>query len=69
MDQYYSNHAEAVNTILFNTKNVLGRNAGILIAWIAFSVGATALLTWLGRHEKVRKYRDGLINKITSKPQ
>ncbi|KAG8770284.1 hypothetical protein FRC12_004382 [Ceratobasidium sp. 428] len=63
----FFNHAEAVNTILFNTKNVLGRNAGILIAWIALSVCTTAGLTWLQRHEKVERYRAGIISRISSK--
>jgi hypothetical protein len=61
-----SNHAEAVNTILFNTKNVLGRNAGVLIAWAALSTFTTVGLTWYGRREKVAKYRAGLINKVSS---
>jgi hypothetical protein len=69
LDNAGSNHAQAVNTILFNTKNVLGRNAGVLIAWVVLSVFTTAGLTWLGRHEKVEKYRAGLMSKISSKPQ
>ncbi|KEP51553.1 putative nitrosoguanidine resistance protein SNG1 [Rhizoctonia solani 123E] len=65
----FFNHGEAVNTILFNTKNVLGRNAGVLIAWAALSTVTTAGLTWYRRRDQVAKYRAGLTNQASGKPE
>jgi hypothetical protein len=45
----YSNHASAVRTILFDTKNLLGRNAGVLFAWIGLSMITISLLVWVKR--------------------
>ncbi|CAE6418346.1 unnamed protein product [Rhizoctonia solani] len=65
----FFNHGEAVNTILFNTKNVLGRNAGVLIAWAALSTVTTTGLTWYRRREQVAQYRAGLANKASGQPE
>ncbi|EUC54918.1 nitrosoguanidine resistance protein SNG1, putative [Rhizoctonia solani AG-3 Rhs1AP] len=43
----FYNHAVAVRTILFDTKNLLGRNAGVLFAWIGLSMIAISFLVWL----------------------
>ncbi|KAJ1305782.1 hypothetical protein OPQ81_010512 [Rhizoctonia solani] len=45
----FYNHALAVRTILFDTKNLLGRNAGVLFAWIGLSVVAISLLVGIKR--------------------
>ncbi|KAF8687626.1 hypothetical protein RHS03_09907, partial [Rhizoctonia solani] len=49
----FFNHREAVNAILFNTKNVLGRNAGVLITWAALSIFTTTGLIWYTRRKQV----------------
>ncbi|KZT34384.1 hypothetical protein SISSUDRAFT_1052885 [Sistotremastrum suecicum HHB10207 ss-3] len=48
------NMSLAIRTILFNTKNSLGRNAGVLIAWIALSIGTICLGTVLQRRRELR---------------
>ncbi|KAH7335972.1 hypothetical protein B0J17DRAFT_769740 [Rhizoctonia solani] len=45
----FYNHALAVRTILFDTKNLLGRNAGVLFAWIGLSMVTIPLLIWVQR--------------------
>ncbi|CAE6473964.1 unnamed protein product [Rhizoctonia solani] len=65
----FFNHSEAVNTILFNTKNVLGRNAGVLIAWAVLSMTTTAGLTWYKRYGQVAKYHAELENEISVNPE
>ncbi|KAJ1300800.1 hypothetical protein OPQ81_002440 [Rhizoctonia solani] len=65
----FFNHGEAVNTILFNTKNVLGRNSGVLIAWASLSIVTIAGLTWYGRREQVAKHSAGFPNKASGKPE
>ncbi|KIO25208.1 hypothetical protein M407DRAFT_244144 [Tulasnella calospora MUT 4182] len=45
------NLSEAVRTIIFNTKNRLGLNAGVLLAWVALSMITVPLFTWLLRRE------------------
>ncbi|KAF8606252.1 hypothetical protein BDV93DRAFT_364182 [Ceratobasidium sp. AG-I] len=53
----FYNHATAVRTILFSTKNVLGRNAGVLVAWMGLSIITISALTWTRRRSIVRKER------------
>ncbi|KAL5631948.1 hypothetical protein ACGC1H_000092 [Rhizoctonia solani] len=50
----FYNHAVAVRTILFDTKNLLGRNAGVLFAWIGLSMVAISFFVWL-RHKVTTK--------------
>ncbi|KAG9043519.1 hypothetical protein FS837_009467 [Tulasnella sp. UAMH 9824] len=45
------NLAEAVRTIIFNTKNRMGVNAGVLLAWVALSMITVLLFTWLVRRK------------------
>lgn len=45
----------AVRTIIFDTKNELAQDAGILIAWVALSVVTVSSLTWLQRKREARK--------------
>ncbi|KAL5512381.1 hypothetical protein ACEPAG_3373 [Sanghuangporus baumii] len=54
------NIQQATRTILFGTYSHLGKNAGILIAWVLISCCTTALFTWFMRYWEVRKiYRSG----------
>ncbi|KAB5590542.1 Nitrosoguanidine resistance protein SNG1 [Ceratobasidium theobromae] len=50
------NNSQAVRTILFATKNHLGRNAGIMIAWIALSCVTIPLFTILMRRKDVKDH-------------
>lgn len=45
------NLAEAIRTIIFNTKNKLGLNAGVLLAWVALSMVTVPLFTWIVRRK------------------
>lgn len=45
------NLAEAIRTIIFNTKNKLGLNAGVLLAWLALSMITVPLFTWIMRRK------------------
>ncbi|KAG8987044.1 hypothetical protein FRB90_003625 [Tulasnella sp. 427] len=45
------NLAEAIRTIIFNTKNKMGLNAGVLVAWIVVSLITVPLFTWLMRRK------------------
>ncbi|WVQ76068.1 hypothetical protein IAR50_005705 [Cryptococcus sp. DSM 104548] len=45
-----------VRTIIFNTKNDIGMNIGILIAWIAVSFITITLGTWLFRRRSVNEH-------------
>ncbi|KAG8887557.1 hypothetical protein FRB98_009463 [Tulasnella sp. 332] len=42
----------ATRTILFDTKNHLARNAGVILGWIALSMLTIPLFTWLTRREE-----------------
>jgi len=53
----FYNHATAVRTILFSTKNVLGRNAGVLAAWMGLSVITITALTWMRRRNTIKQER------------
>lgn len=48
----------AIRTIIFDTKNHLATNAGILLGWIVLSVITITLFTYLVRRKDVRK-REG----------
>ncbi|KAG8911645.1 hypothetical protein FRC01_005605 [Tulasnella sp. 417] len=45
------NLAEAIRTIIFNTKNHMGVNAGVLLAWVVLSMITVPLFTWLMRRK------------------
>jgi hypothetical protein len=53
----FYNCSRAVRTIIFNTKNDIGLNCGILIAWLAVSMITIPLVTWLYRRNAVNEYR------------
>lgn len=46
----------AIRTKLFDAKNHLARNAGVLLGWIALSMLTITLFTWMTRREEVRKH-------------
>lgn len=52
----FYNANRAVRTIIFNTKNDLGMNFGILIAWIVVSMITISLSTWLYRRKAVNEH-------------
>lgn len=43
--------------IIFNTKNQIGRELGILLAWIVFSFITISVSTWLLRRKSVNQHR------------
>ncbi|KAG8926597.1 hypothetical protein FRC01_008640, partial [Tulasnella sp. 417] len=45
------NLAEAIRTIIFNTKSKLGLNAGVLLAWVVLSMVTVPLFTWIIRRK------------------
>jgi hypothetical protein len=51
------NMSQAVRTIIFNTKNHLGRNFGALIAWAVLSLITVPLFTYLMRRKEIREER------------
>ncbi|CCO31528.1 Nitrosoguanidine resistance protein SNG1 OS=Saccharomyces cerevisiae (strain ATCC 204508 / S288c) GN=SNG1 PE=1 SV=1 [Rhizoctonia solani AG-1 IB] len=50
------NNSQAVRTILFNTKNHLGLNAGVIIGWIALSCVTIPLFTMFMRRRDEREH-------------
>jgi hypothetical protein len=47
--------SQAVRTIIFDTKSHLGRNFGILIAWIVLSLITFPLVAFLMRRQEMRE--------------
>ncbi|KIO25240.1 hypothetical protein M407DRAFT_75982, partial [Tulasnella calospora MUT 4182] len=45
------NLAEAVRTIIFNTKNKMALNAGVILAWLVISMITVPLFTWIMRRK------------------
>jgi hypothetical protein len=56
----FYNVGKAVRTIIFNTKNELGQNIGILLGWIGLSIVTIALSTWLFRRKSVNEHRKAM---------
>lgn len=56
----FYNANRAIRTILFNTKNDLAQNLGILLAWIVFSFFTIALVTWLFRRKAVNEHKKAM---------
>lgn len=48
--------SEAITTILFNTHSDLGRNAGVIVAWIALSCGTVLVFTWIFRARELQTF-------------
>jgi len=53
----FHNVGQAVRTIIFDTKNEIAKNLGILLAWAVFSMITVALATWLMRRKSVNEYK------------
>lgn len=49
-----------LSQIIFNTKNEIAKNLGILLAWVVVSLITTALATWLLRRNAVNAHRKGM---------
>jgi len=54
------NLAQATRTIIFNTKNHLGRNAGVLLGWIGLSLLTISLFTFWKRRREMRAQGEAL---------
>ena len=52
--------SDIIAQIIFNTRNQIGQNAGILLAWAVVSMITISLATWLMRRTEVNKYRKQL---------
>lgn len=52
----FYNTNRGIRTIIFNTKNELGRNFGILLAWIGVSMITITIATWLYRRKAVNEH-------------
>ena len=55
----FYNVGRTIRTIIFNTKNEIGMNLGILIAWTVLSMITISLATWAYRRKDVNAYRQG----------
>lgn len=53
----FYNLSRIVRTIIFNTKNEIGKNIGIIIAWIVVSLITVPLATWLTRRKAVKLHQ------------
>ncbi|WVF69967.1 hypothetical protein IAT40_004752 [Kwoniella sp. CBS 6097] len=49
----FYNCSRVIRTIIFDTKNDIGRNLGILIAWVVVSFITISLATWLFRRRSI----------------
>lgn len=54
------NNAQAIRTILFDTKNHLGLNAGVIIGWVVLSMITIPLFTIFMRRRDVRAHEQEL---------
>ena len=52
----FYNVGRTVRTIIFDTKNDIAQNLGILLAWAVFSLCTISLATWLMRRKSVNAY-------------
>ncbi|KAL7419021.1 hypothetical protein Q5752_006706 [Cryptotrichosporon argae] len=52
----FYNVSRMVRTIIFDTRNQIGMNCGILLAWIAVSFITISTATWLMRRKAVNEY-------------
>ncbi|KAG8933505.1 hypothetical protein FRC02_011705 [Tulasnella sp. 418] len=52
------NLGHAVRTIVFNTKNTLGKDAAILLGWIVLSCITIPVFTWIERRRRIRTTSD-----------
>ncbi|KAG8712219.1 hypothetical protein FRC08_014877 [Ceratobasidium sp. 394] len=61
------NNTQAVRTILFNTKNHLGLNAGVILGWCALSCVTIPLFTILMRRRDMRAHQKAMEEKNGAK--
>ena len=52
--------SQAVRTIIFNTKNHLGVNFGVLLVWAALNIFTISVFTWLMRRPDQREHHKQL---------
>lgn len=52
----FFNANRAIRTLVFGTKNQLGQNFGILLAWTVLSMLTIALATYLYRRKAVNEH-------------
>ncbi|WWD00523.1 hypothetical protein V866_007440 [Kwoniella sp. B9012] len=52
----FYNASRVVRTIIFDTKNDIAENLGILLAWIAVNIITITLTTWLFRRKSVNQH-------------
>ncbi|KAF8602424.1 hypothetical protein BDV93DRAFT_444098 [Ceratobasidium sp. AG-I] len=57
------NNTQAVRTILFDTKNHLGLNAGVILGWVALSCVTIPLFTIIMRRRDVRAHNKAIEEK------
>jgi hypothetical protein len=54
----FYNISQGVRTILFDTKNHLGLNLGVLLVWVVISMITLPLIQWFVRRERVKPEDD-----------
>ncbi|WVW78515.1 hypothetical protein I302_100470 [Kwoniella bestiolae CBS 10118] len=52
----FYNASRVVRTIIFNTKNDIGKNLGILLAWVVVNIITITVTTWLFRRKSVNEH-------------
>lgn len=52
----FYNVGRTVRTLIFDTKNDIAQNLGILLAWAVLSLCTITLATWLTRRKSVNAY-------------
>lgn len=57
----FYNVGRTVRTLIFDTKNEIAQNLGILLAWAVFSMITISLATWLMRRKAVNAYRSAKV--------
>ena len=55
----FYNVSRVVRTIIFDTKNEIGKNIGILLAWTAVSMITVSLATLITRRKELRAHTKG----------
>ncbi|CAD6581289.1 MAG: hypothetical protein TREMPRED_002975 [Tremellales sp. Tagirdzhanova-0007] len=59
----FSQLSKAVRTIIFNTKNEVARNLGILLSWVVVSLITIAISTWATRRKAVNAHRQAMVER------
>ena len=53
----FYNVGRAVRTIIFNTRNEIAQNLGILLGWVGLSIITITVTTYLLRRKAVQEHR------------